>query len=96
MSKRVQQTSVKMSWFQATKHFFGNKAESGMFAKIMAFLGFTSVNVMVFDDLLDFIPGLNILTVGDNLVVYPFLAFAVIRITMIRHKANKYTRPYPA
>jgi len=77
-----------MGVIEATKLFLSNKTEGLIFTKIVSVFGLTTLPITVFDEGLDFIPGINIISVGDNLL-WPFAIYAAIRIGMIRHKANR-------
>jgi len=81
----------KMTYIGAAKLFFGNKAESNMFLRVASVIGLRAVPMAMFvdDPFLDFIPGFNILGVGDNLIAWPFIVFATVRIVMIKRKADK-------
>jgi hypothetical protein len=87
-----------MGWFEATRCFIANKGEAGNFNKIagavgaaLRMFGISGTVVSVFDDALDFVPGINIITVADN-ALWLYGAYALYRIWKIRRDAN---RPQP-
>lgn len=73
-----------MSWWQAIRIFTTNNNEPKYFMKMMTLLG-----IGVFDDVLDPIPIIDFITIGDNFVLVGFGIFAIIRIRSIHHKGNK-------
>jgi hypothetical protein len=82
-----------MGWGAATHKFMLNRVqETHGFHKFAAaaklILATVGVSATVFDDIADFIPGLDVITVGDNLVWLIFGGYAIVRISRIRWEAN--------
>lgn len=83
MSTNAQDRLGKVSWLQSARYFFSNESETKLFTKIAAILA----PAAFLDDAGDIIPGLDIVTIGDNMFVI-FTIYAIFRITYIKKKAN--------
>jgi hypothetical protein len=82
-----------MTWWEAARLFMaGGDKELGAFRKVLMVVGrfgaFTCLPINFLDDLADPIPGPDILTIGDDLLI-PFGIYGICRVFWIRHKANK-------
>lgn len=75
-----------MGWWEATRIFLFTKDGGALALKLLAMLGLIG---SVADEPLDVIPGIDLLTLSDDVlwVAIPALAFG--RIAWIRHSANK-------
>lgn len=74
----------EMSWSEATRAFLFTR-EGGLLAgKLLLMAGLVG---SIADEPLDLIPGLDILSFGDDFLWVAIPAYALIRIARIRHRA---------
>jgi len=74
-----------MTWLQATRAFLFTR-EGGLLAgKLLLMAGFVG---SVIDEPLDLIPGVDVLSFGDDVLWGVIPAYALMRIAWIRHRAN--------
>ena len=97
-----------MTWRQATYCYIHNvKRETDGFHKTASVLGTFIRNAalsrigivaalgMFLDDTVDWVPGLNLITAGDNFIDWPmvaFLGYSLFRIARIRSQFNRELR----
>jgi hypothetical protein len=84
-------TTEKISWGEAIRRYVIDKGEAGGFMKLLFVLeriGLVVLPIQVVDDVLDLIPYLNFITVGDNIFAVAFIGYSVIRISWIRHQSG--------
>jgi hypothetical protein len=84
-----------MGWAEATRKFLFTR-EGGLLAgKLLVMAGLIG---SIADEPLDLIPGIDLLSFGDDILWLAIPAYAVGRIAWIRHRANnpKRARQRPA
>lgn len=100
--------ATKMTWKEATFCYIHNvKRETDGFHKTASAFGaffrtallsrfsLSATAALVCDDALDWVPGVDIATIGDNIIGWPmaaFVAYSVYRISKIRRDANSWLR----
>ncbi|MDB5163011.1 MAG: hypothetical protein JWN28_618 [Candidatus Saccharibacteria bacterium] len=84
----------KVGWIESGKRFFYNDEERSRFpfvaralATVLRTVFFVGGPITLLDDIGNAVPGLNIFTMGND-VVAAFTLFALIRICVIHHQAN--------
>jgi len=75
-----------MGWWEATRIFLFTREGGVLALKLLAMAGLVGSAV---DEPLDLIPGLNLLTVSDDVLWLLIPVWAGSRIWRIRHRANK-------
>jgi hypothetical protein len=75
----------KVGWGEATRRFLFTR-EGGLLAgKVLVMLGLIGSFA---DEPLDIIPGVDLLSVGDDVLWVAIPAYAIARVAWIRHRAN--------
>lgn len=97
--------TTKMTWKEATYCYIHNvkretdgfhktaSALGAFFRTIAARFGIGGSLALLCDNLLDVVPGINIITIGDDVIMYPLAAFTVyslFRISAIRRDFNRH------
>lgn len=78
--------AAKMSWGRAARQFLFTR-EGGLLAgKLLLMAGFIG---SVADEPLDIIPGVDLLSAGDDILWFAIPAYALGRIAWIRHRHNR-------
>jgi len=75
----------QMTWLQATRAFLFTR-EGGLLAgKLLLMAGFIG---SIADEPLDLVPGIDLLSFGDDVLWGVIPAYALIRIAWIRHRGS--------
>jgi len=78
----------KLPWREGFRRYMHDPHAKG-FLRFLARIAPVAFPLTVVDDVGDFIPGVDLMTIGDDLL-WPFFAIAVIRMFI---KVNQYRQP---
>lgn len=74
-----------VGWGEATRRFFFTREGGLVVTKLLFMFGLAA---SIADEPLDIVPGVDLLTFGDDVLWFAIPAYAIIRIAWIRHRAN--------